>query len=174
MSHVSLSNQRPPVNQVANHFLLMTNEGSGDVITNLKLQKLCYFGQAFHFANYKMPMFDEPFEAWAHGPVVRKLWRRFTKFGWQAIDTTDCGGLQTDQLTAAAENVLDTVWDKLGHWEARQLEAYTHAHAPWRDLRKGLRPEEKCTAEITHDAMRKFYGVGDFPELFAVPARTAH
>lgn len=34
-----------------------------------KLQKLCYYSQAWHLAWTGNPIFEEDFEAWANGPV---------------------------------------------------------------------------------------------------------
>ncbi|MBQ1165829.1 DUF4065 domain-containing protein, partial [Streptomyces sp. A73] len=40
----------------------------------LKLQKLCYFASGYHLAWEGRPLFREPFEAWANGPVVYDLY----------------------------------------------------------------------------------------------------
>ena len=39
----------------------------GDVMTNLKLQKLLYYMQGFHLAVFDTPLFDEDIEAWQYG-----------------------------------------------------------------------------------------------------------
>ncbi len=40
----------------------------GDCITNLKLQKLVYYIQAWYLAlNKNTPLFNEDFQAWVHG-----------------------------------------------------------------------------------------------------------
>ncbi len=41
-----------------------------------KLQKLVYYCQAWHIVWEDEVLFDEPVEAWANGPVVRKLYNR--------------------------------------------------------------------------------------------------
>ena len=43
------------------------------VISTWKLQKLCYYSQAWHLAWTGRPIFGEDFEAWANGPVCPEL-----------------------------------------------------------------------------------------------------
>ncbi|MBQ1163463.1 DUF4065 domain-containing protein, partial [Streptomyces sp. A73] len=40
----------------------------------MKLQKLCYFAYGYHLAWAGRPLFREPFEAWANGPVGYDLY----------------------------------------------------------------------------------------------------
>ncbi len=54
----------------AKYFLAQTSEDAGDLISNLKLQKLLYYAQGFHLALYDEPLFPEAIEAWTHGPVL--------------------------------------------------------------------------------------------------------
>lgn len=42
-------------------------------MSTLKLQKLCYYAQAWSLAWDDSPLFNEDFEAWANGPVCRRL-----------------------------------------------------------------------------------------------------
>ena len=52
---------------------------------NLKLQKLVYYAQAWHLALRDVPLFEEDFEAWVHGPVIPALYQEYKKFGWRPI-----------------------------------------------------------------------------------------
>jgi uncharacterized phage-associated protein len=45
---------------VAKYFLAQASEDAGDLISNLKLQKLVYYAQGFHLALYDTPLFPEP------------------------------------------------------------------------------------------------------------------
>ena len=42
-------------------------------LSTWKLQKLCYYAQAWEIAWTETPIFDEDFEAWANGPVCSLL-----------------------------------------------------------------------------------------------------
>lgn len=50
---------------------------SGDLMTNLRLQKLLYFAQGWHLARYGTPLFDAPIEAWDYGPVVPEVYQEY-------------------------------------------------------------------------------------------------
>ncbi|KJW07325.1 Panacea domain-containing protein [Orientia tsutsugamushi] len=53
---------------VASYFLVLVDRAAGDVITQLKLQKLVYFAQGAHLALFDKPLFKEDIEAWENGP----------------------------------------------------------------------------------------------------------
>jgi len=40
----------------------------------MKLQKLCYYAQAWHMVWEDETLFDEDFQAWANEPVCRSLY----------------------------------------------------------------------------------------------------
>jgi uncharacterized phage-associated protein len=58
-------------NEVADYFITIVGESCGEDLTHLKLQKLVYYAQGFHLGLFDKPLFEEPIEAWAHGPVVQ-------------------------------------------------------------------------------------------------------
>jgi len=43
-------------------------------MTAMKLQKLVYYSQAWHLVWDEEPLFSDPIEAWANGPIVRSLY----------------------------------------------------------------------------------------------------
>lgn len=45
-----------------------------DTITTMKLQKLAFYSQAQHLAQYGVQLFPEDFQAWRGGPVVPELY----------------------------------------------------------------------------------------------------
>ena len=107
---------------VADYFLLRVDPTEGDTISNLKLQKLCFYAQAWALALRDRALFENECEAWAHGPVVPELYDRFKHNGWQAIDPTD---LKTDPLSSLSDEdieLLDTVWDKFKSLKVADLE----------------------------------------------------
>ena len=66
---------------VADYFLFLVDDPSGDNLSNLKLQKLVYYAQGFYLAIHDRPLFDDAICAWEHGPVVPSLYRRYKKYG---------------------------------------------------------------------------------------------
>src|SRR5260370_33077400 len=65
-------------NTVADYFLAFANECE-ELITNLKLNKLVYYTQAWHLALFREPMFEGEIEAWVHGSVMQKYFAELLK-----------------------------------------------------------------------------------------------
>lgn len=118
-----------PADIVANYILSLSNPDVGDIISNLKLQKLLYYTQGFHLAIYDTPLFNENVVAWEHGPVVPEIYRRFKDFGSGAIEIPnelDINGLTQDQV-----GVIVEVYEVYGQFSAWKLANMTHNESPW-------------------------------------------
>jgi uncharacterized phage-associated protein len=76
-------------------------------VTHMKLQKLVYYCQGWHLAWDEKPLFDEPIEAWANGPVCPALYEVLQ--GTFTVDSEILEGALTNQhrATQLAENDLD-------------------------------------------------------------------
>ncbi|HEX5597024.1 MAG TPA: type II toxin-antitoxin system antitoxin SocA domain-containing protein [Micromonosporaceae bacterium] len=125
-------------------------------ITAMKLQKLCYYAQAWHLVWEDQPLFDGRIEAWANGPVITELYRMHRgKFN---LDSGDING-DPSQLTEAERESIDAVLEFYGDMTAHHLSELTHREDPWLLAREeaGLAPMERGTAEITTAAMHEFY-----------------
>lgn len=140
-----------PAAQVARYFLAKVDEDVGDGISNLKLQKLVYYAQAYHLAMYGEPLFPEPVEAWEHGPVVPELYRHYRACGSDNIPAPcDFEPAGYDERTTA---LLDEVYDVFGQYSAWKLRNLTHQERPWIEAYgDGTR-----SRVIPHGAMRDFY-----------------
>lgn len=121
-------------------------------ITNLKLQKLLYYCQAWSLVFTGQALFVEQIEAWVHGPVVPCIFRRFKAFRWNTID---CEVGVPTSVTLKAH--LNAVLDSYGNIPASQLERLSHSEAPWQLARNGLAPDVSSNAVITHESMKAFY-----------------
>ena len=138
------------VHDVANYFLSLSNdEDSGDLISNLKLQKLVYYAQGIHLAVYGEPLFDDPIEAWTHGPVVPSLYFEYREFGSGPIQASEDAGFES--LTPDQQELLDEVWSVYGQFSAWKLRNMTHAEAPWKNA------TEKSQKTITHAALTEYF-----------------
>ena len=67
----------PSAVDVARYFLAQSDDDAGDIISNLKLQKLLYYAQGVTLALTGKPLFSDPIEAWQHGPVVPSVYRLY-------------------------------------------------------------------------------------------------
>ncbi|MGO7036067.1 Panacea domain-containing protein [Rhizobium ruizarguesonis] len=120
-------------NVVADFFRSRANPDVGDILSNLKLQKLCYYGAGIIAAvrqNDARPLFSDRIEAWTHGPVVPAQYGRFKHLGADAIPPVE--DFNTDQIEARDRMVLDNVYDFYGQYSAWKLRNMTHDEAPWK------------------------------------------
>ena len=128
-------------------------------VTPLTLQKLLYYIQGNYVAIYDKPLFDAPCEAWVHGPVYRNVYNLFRDFKYNPIDDDRFVPLKESALplTPEVKEVVDRVLDTFGMYSGKVLESITHKEAPWLDARKGFLPEETSHAEISLDAMKRYF-----------------
>lgn len=121
-------------------------------ITNLKLQKLLYYAQAWNLVFESEPIFRESIEAWVHGPVVPAVFRKFRAYRWNAIDCN-----VTPTTDARVIGNLNLILDAYGHLSATQLEHLSHKEEPWR-VARGSRPIDEPSNEIIErNVMQQFY-----------------
>ena len=132
---------------VAQYFLAQMDEDAGDLISNLKLQKLVYYAQGFALALYGRPLFPERIEAWTHGPVVPELYREYKPYGSDAIPCP--GEADFSIYDAQTRDLLDEVYAVYGQFSAWKLRDMTHSEPPWRDTVPGQ--------EIRHDDLRGYF-----------------
>ena len=139
-------------NKVADYFLCFCRE-HGDYLTNLKLQKLVYYAQAWHLALSGKPLFDDEIQAWIHGPVIPTVYQRFKKCGYDPI------GIQVEapDFDVKIKKYLAKIFDVFGKFTAWDLQQMTHQELPWRNARKGLAPDEPSSNAISLDDMMSFY-----------------
>ena len=133
---------------VANWFL------SKSEMTPKKLQKLCYYAQAWCYALKGYRLENTDFQAWVHGPVSPALWEKFKVFGY---DTIRIKGSCIVPFEKEEIRLLEDVWDTYGEQTGNALEALTHRELPWMEARKGYRPDERCTVVISPATMASYY-----------------
>ena len=135
-------------------FIIAFSHEHGDPVSNLKLQKLLYYAQAWYLALSDKPLFDERIEAWVHGPAVPPVYGEFKEWSWKSIDL-EVGAPAFDDLQIVEH--LNEVMDVYGGLSAFQLEKMTHEEDPWKNARAGLAPDVSSSAIISHEAMKRYY-----------------
>ncbi|MBT9312155.1 Panacea domain-containing protein [Leptothoe kymatousa] len=116
---------------IACYFLCLPDENAGDLISNLKLQKLLYYAQGFHLALYTSKLFQEDIRAWEHGPVVPDAYHEFKEFGSSAIPAPEV--MDFGIFDPETEELLDEVYAVYGQFSAWKLRNMTHEESPWKD-----------------------------------------
>lgn len=132
-----------PVRDVSHYIIVYSNKKDYGV-SNLKLQKLLYFVQAFFLINDCPPCFDEKIEAWDFGPVVPEVYREYKRFGGMDIPTIDYYVkfdkkniwnteriYYEDIISNDDKEMIQAVVDKFAHCSATFLVNLTHNQDPW-------------------------------------------
>ena len=115
-------------------------------ISNLKLQKVLYFIQAYFLISTPEACFVEQIEAWDFGPIVPEVYNEYKQYGsgdipyitsyiqfdeediWNSarIDFSD------NIISDDDKKLIDMVVDKFSEYSATDLVTLTHRQAPWK------------------------------------------
>lgn len=134
--------------EIANWFLLKSP------MTHKKIQKLCYYAQAWYYALRNARLEDADFQAWIHGPVAPSLYERFKSFGF---DTIKIQPTYSVKIEDEDKLFLDDIWETYGEYTGNALEALSHRETPWLQARAGYAPNERCSIVISPDTMKTYY-----------------
>ena len=116
---------------VAQYFLALVDEESGDLISNLKLQKLLFYAEGLHRALYDRPLFGDKIIAWNHGPVVVDLYHEYSKYGSGAIPVPE--NFDASAFTEEESEVIEEINRAFGQFSAWKLRNMTHEESPWKE-----------------------------------------
>lgn len=150
---------------VCRHVINYSNERDYG-ISNLKLQKVLYFIQAYFLTKKRTPCFDEKIEAWDFGPVVPKAYREYKQYGSGDIPTIksyimfdendiwNSKRIKFEDTAIADEDkaLIDKVTDKFADYSATDFVSLTHRQSPWIDAYAPY-PNN----EITVNAIREYF-----------------
>lgn len=144
--------------QITDWILNKVDVEAGDTISPLKLQKLLYYCQAWHLTVFNEKLINEDFEAWAHGPVLRSVYKRFAGFHFmnEPIDI-ERQVIEVPNISDDSLALLDEVYDIYGNKSASYLEKLTHSEKPWIEARGGLQEFDRCTNIISNETIKQFY-----------------
>ena len=135
---------------ITNKIILRTDADKGDIISNLKLQKLLYYMQGYHLAFFNEKFFEDYLEAWTYGPVVPSAYHRFKEFGPKGI-ILDPNEYNEIELSADQEDMFEQVMNEYGKFSAIKLMEMTHKEAPWKEA------FEKPDKIISIETMKSFF-----------------
>lgn len=139
---------RYSIYEIANWFL------NKEVMTQKKLQKLCYYAQAWYYTLNNLSLCDANFEAWIHGPVSPVLYDRFKNFGFSGIKLK---GNYISCITEEDQRFLERVWATYGEYTGNALEALSHSEPPWKEARTGYSNDERCNKIISLESMKRYF-----------------
>jgi len=108
---------------------------TGEIIDEMKLQKLLYFSQRETIAILNEPLFNETFEGWKYGPVSREV--------------------RTSYIKSESKYIINNVIQEYGALASWKLSALTHKEISWLNSRKGLKKEENGRIKIQTEDIRE-------------------
>lgn len=150
---------KPTLNDVCDYVIFRVCNG-GSSLTELKLQKLLYYVQAWHLAFFGEPLFVQRFQAWVHGPVCRAIYDRFgaTKSLYSTVTLEDIHPEFKPASVAEQHRAhIDSVLEVYAGFTGTQLEEMTHQEGPWIAARRGYGDAQRCEIEIDEQLMRQHY-----------------
>jgi len=126
----------------------------GNPVTQMKLQKLVYFANGIHLAQYDNPLIKENFQSWDYGPVIPEIYQQFKIYGSSPIEDTSLlfvfnpsakKVLESDVLDEKAKETISVTWNSLKDISAITLSAWTHKKgSPWEThYKNGIIPNEE-------------------------------
>jgi uncharacterized phage-associated protein len=116
--------------QIANLLLQKAKEvgESGELMTNMKLQKMLYYEQGFHLACFGTPLFEEDIEAWQYGPVVPIVYEHYRQYGGEGLEPIETSNVVLDEEEMS---IFNQVFEMFNKFSAIGLMNMTHSEKPW-------------------------------------------
>lgn len=130
---------------IAKYFLIMSDDDSGELLSNLKLQKLLYYAQGAYLALKGEPLFSEKILAWIHGPVVAQVYYEYQNYKNQGIPAP----ISPPEIDEETQEILNEVFTVYGQFSAWKLRDMTHREPPWERTPNG--------EEITHQHLKEYF-----------------
>lgn len=136
---------------------ILTKLKKEEKITTIKLQKLCYYCQAWSLVWNSKPLFNEDFRAWANGPVCIELFN-LHKNVFEIDKNFNFKNKEIFKLSSIEKKTVDSVLKSYGNKDGFFLMQLTHVEEPWIKARGKTEPGASCNKIISKDSMQQYYG----------------
>lgn len=137
------------------------NSGEYADLNPLKLQKLLYYIQSWHIVFSGHKLFENDFEAWIHGPVIREVFGHFRSKNILMYDPIPENHSRDYDLNKYLNNeqieIIEDVLEEYGDKTPYHLECLTHAEKPWIEARKDCAVTDSCNNIINNETIRAYY-----------------
>lgn len=134
-------------------YLVKRQKEQGRTLTPMQLIKLVYICHGWNLGVNKEPLISEPIEAWAYGPVIRRLYSAVKGYGSNPV--TEIKGIaQPIELSASEKKLIDWVSDFYGKFSGIRLSQMTHMpNTPWEITKR----QQGLNKIISNDLIEEFY-----------------
>lgn len=136
-------------------------------ISNLRLQKLLYFIQAFYLIKENKPCFKEKIFAWELGPVVPEVYHVYKQYGSRHIPPvktyfkikddslwkTERIRYDDEKISVEDKKMINSVVDKFSEYSSYDLVELTHDQDPWNNAYHGSNNDK----EITIQSIKEYF-----------------
>lgn len=129
--------------------LLKKIDNKFDGLTQISLQKLCYYIQGISLLIFDKPAYDDSIYNLQYGPVVKNLSFEYKKYGANIISLPSDIPMLSDGLN----EIIDIVVENYGKISAWSLVELTHEEDPWSMTNK----DEVIKNEIIREYFKKVY-----------------
>lgn len=141
---------------IANLYVELANDIPNDSIDNLKLNKLCYYAQAWCLTKLGYPLFTDTVEAWKYGPLIPDVYHAFKACGKRPIEEPTYH-FDESRLSSEEISLLTDVYMTYGKYTSNALIDKTHEKgSPWREVY-----EEDMNNAIPQDLMKECFANSD-------------
>ena len=124
-------------------------------ISHLKLQKILYFVFGAFLKRFNTFLFQEKFEAWPYGPVIREVYIQYCANGAMPLYEDENSISLCDQICEEGRELINHEIEVCLSKTARKLVQATHDEGPWtlhkNEVEHGMKPV------ITDDEMRSYF-----------------
>ena len=151
--------------EVSRHIVNYCNDSKYGM-TNLKLQKLLYFIQAYSLIKRGRPCFNDEIEAWDFGPVVPSVYHEYKRYGafyifsiktYIEFDKSNSWNMREVEykdniINEKDKKLINEVVNAFSNYSASDLVSLTHAQDPWKNAYKS-----RQSNVITKKAIEEFF-----------------
>lgn len=117
---------------VAKDILKLAKENN-ETVSNLKMQKLLYYAQAWYMVNNNgIILFDDVIEARKFGPVIPSVYEKFKKFKRNPIEIV-VNDIDLIELTEEQKDYLKEFYKNFMPCSTTELISMTHNEKPWQE-----------------------------------------
>jgi uncharacterized phage-associated protein len=122
-------------------------------MTTMKLQKLCFYSQAWHLASFKKPLFESDFSAWENGPVSRDLYDLHRgKYSVSSVEIPACRELSQSQKV-----FVEAIVGAYSKFSGDELSSISHMEDPWKQAFEESKITGSSSTLISKIKIQDFY-----------------
>lgn len=115
------------------YYLINLYKNVGKAVTQLQVQKIMYFFEAYYMCEKNVPkLYECNFNAWMYGPVAIPLHNEYKAFEGRPIVLTEEKEKIGNEIDEEKRKILDYIFEVFGRLTPKELVDLTHMRgSPW-------------------------------------------